>query len=145
MLIQETQDPSAVLWLDEIQDAILKANQDTKEALQCKNTNLCATLVFSSVQRTKSQTFACVSAVSQALQAVNQAVDSGDVARTLAALRNPGAGLYGVTSECAQTYQDDLARIKEEKKKEGEEKKLIKFQVCKRWRFLSGFCILKLH
>uniref|UniRef100_I3JIY1 IQ motif containing GTPase activating protein 1 n=1 Tax=Oreochromis niloticus TaxID=8128 RepID=I3JIY1_ORENI len=76
----ETQDPSAVLWLDEIQDAILKANQDTKEALQ----------------------------FSQAIQAVNEAVDSGDAAQTLAALRSPGAGLYGVTSECAQTYQDDL-------------------------------------
>lgn len=37
--LQETQDPSAVVWLDEIQDAILKANQDTKEALQCKSTH----------------------------------------------------------------------------------------------------------
>lgn len=36
---QETQDPSAVLWLDEIQDAILRANQDTQEAIQCKNTH----------------------------------------------------------------------------------------------------------
>uniref|UniRef100_A0A669CD18 IQ motif containing GTPase activating protein 1 n=1 Tax=Oreochromis niloticus TaxID=8128 RepID=A0A669CD18_ORENI len=90
----ETQDPSAVLWLDEIQDAILKANQDTKEALQCKNTYI---------------------------YAVNEAVDSGDAAQTLAALRSPGAGLYGVTSECAQTYQDDLAKIKQEKKKEGED------------------------
>lgn len=34
---QETQDPSAVLWLDEIQDAILRANQDTQEALLCKH------------------------------------------------------------------------------------------------------------
>uniref|UniRef100_A0A3Q3J6C6 IQ motif containing GTPase activating protein 1 n=1 Tax=Monopterus albus TaxID=43700 RepID=A0A3Q3J6C6_MONAL len=40
----ETKDPSAVLWLDEIQDGILKANQDTKEALQCKNTHIYATL-----------------------------------------------------------------------------------------------------
>uniref|UniRef100_A0A3Q1G5K6 IQ motif containing GTPase activating protein 1 n=1 Tax=Acanthochromis polyacanthus TaxID=80966 RepID=A0A3Q1G5K6_9TELE len=85
----ETQDPSAVLWLDEIQDAILKANQDTREALQW-------IFVFVS------------------------AVDSGDTAQTLAALRNPGAGLYGVTSECGQTYQDDLAKIKDEKKKEGD-------------------------
>lgn len=37
---QETQDPSAVLWLDEIQDAILRANQDTREALQCKDARL---------------------------------------------------------------------------------------------------------
>lgn len=38
MSLQETDDPSAALWLDEIQDAILKANQDTQEALQCKST-----------------------------------------------------------------------------------------------------------
>lgn len=62
--------------------------------------------------------FAC--AVSQSIQAINEAVDGEDAAQTLAALRNPGAGLYGITSECAQTYQDDLAKVKEEKKKEGE-------------------------
>ncbi len=63
-----------------------------------------------------------VSTVSQSIQAINEAVDSGDPAQTLAALRNQGAGLYGVTSECSQTYQDDLAKIKDEKRKEGEAK-----------------------
>ncbi|XP_046897505.1 ras GTPase-activating-like protein IQGAP1 [Hypomesus transpacificus] len=87
----ETQDPSAVLWLDEIQNAILMANKDTQDALQ----------------------------FSQAIQAVNEAVDSGDASQTLAALRSPGVGLYGVTPECSQNYQDDLAKIKEDKKKEG--------------------------
>lgn len=58
-------------------------------------------------------------AVSKAIQAVNEAVDSGDSAQTLAALRTPAAGVYGVTSECAPTYQTDLAKIKEDKKKEG--------------------------
>lgn len=62
-----------------------------------------------------------VSAVSQSIQAINEAVDSGDAAQTLAALRNPGAGLYGVTSECGQTYQEDLSKIKEEKQKAGEQ------------------------
>lgn len=66
--------------------------------------------------------FVFVSTVSQSIQAVNEAVDSGDPALTLAALRNPGTGLYGVTSECAQTYQDDLVKVKDEKKAEGEEK-----------------------
>ncbi|XP_028332645.1 ras GTPase-activating-like protein IQGAP1 isoform X1 [Gouania willdenowi] len=88
----ETQDSSAVLWLDEIQDSILKANQDTQEAFM----------------------------FSQAMQGINKAVDGGDAAQTLSALRNPGAGLYGVTSECSQTYQDNLSQIKEEKKKEGD-------------------------
>lgn len=60
-------------------------------------------------------------AVSQSIQAINEAVDAGDPAQTLAALRNPGSGLYGVTSECAQTYQNDLVKIKEERKAEGEE------------------------
>uniref|UniRef100_A0A3B3WNZ6 IQ motif containing GTPase activating protein 1 n=1 Tax=Poecilia mexicana TaxID=48701 RepID=A0A3B3WNZ6_9TELE len=68
---EKAHDPSAVLWLDEIQDAILKANQDTKERF-------------------------CLSG------------------------KLPGAGLYGVTAECAPTYQDDLAKIKEEKKNEGD-------------------------
>ncbi|KAG7468156.1 hypothetical protein MATL_G00139690 [Megalops atlanticus] len=88
----ETQDPSAVLWLDEIQDTVLTSNKDTQEALQ----------------------------FSQAILAINEAVDSGESAQTLAALRSPGAGLYGVTAECAQTYQDDLAKIKNAKKEEGE-------------------------
>uniref|UniRef100_A0A4W4H1C8 IQ motif containing GTPase activating protein 1 n=1 Tax=Electrophorus electricus TaxID=8005 RepID=A0A4W4H1C8_ELEEL len=48
------------------------------------------------------------SAVSQAIQAINEAVDSGDAANTLVTLRAPGASLYGVTPECAQTYQDEL-------------------------------------
>lgn len=65
------------------------------------------------------QTF--VFAVSQSIQAINEAVDVGDPAQTLAALRNPGTGLYGVTSECAQTYQDDLSKVKNEKKAEGME------------------------
>uniref|UniRef100_A0A673KIU3 Ras GTPase-activating-like protein IQGAP1 n=1 Tax=Sinocyclocheilus rhinocerous TaxID=307959 RepID=A0A673KIU3_9TELE len=88
----ECGDPSAVLWLDEIQDAILRANKDSEDALQ----------------------------FSQAIQAINETVDNKDSSQTLAALRSPAAGLYGVTSECAQTYQDDLFRIKEDKKKEGE-------------------------
>lgn len=62
-----------------------------------------------------------VFAVSQSIQAINEAVDVGDPAQTLAALRNPGAGLYGVTSECAQTYQGDLSKVKNEKKAEGME------------------------
>uniref|UniRef100_A0A672SNW4 IQ motif containing GTPase activating protein 1 n=1 Tax=Sinocyclocheilus grahami TaxID=75366 RepID=A0A672SNW4_SINGR len=88
----ECGDPSAVLWLDEIQDAILRANKDSEDALQ----------------------------FSQAIQSINDAVDNKDSSQTLAALRSPTAGLYGVTSECAQTYQDDLFQIKEDKKKEGD-------------------------
>lgn len=52
---------------------------------------------------------------------INEAVDVGDPVQTLVALRSPGAGLYGVTSECAQTYQDDLAKVKNQKVAEGED------------------------
>uniref|UniRef100_A0A6Q2YP45 IQ motif containing GTPase activating protein 1 n=1 Tax=Esox lucius TaxID=8010 RepID=A0A6Q2YP45_ESOLU len=90
----ETQDPSAVLWLDEIQDAILTSNKDTQEALQCK--------------------------ISQAIHSINAAVDSGEASQTLAALRSPGAGLYGITPECAQNYQADLNKAKQDKAQEGD-------------------------
>uniref|UniRef100_A0A8C6TXF8 IQ motif containing GTPase activating protein 1 n=1 Tax=Neogobius melanostomus TaxID=47308 RepID=A0A8C6TXF8_9GOBI len=79
--VSETQDPSAVLWLDEIQDAIRRANKDTEDCIQ----------------------------------AINTAVDQGDPAHTLSALKNPGAGLYGLTSECQETYQNDLKSAKDQK------------------------------
>lgn len=34
--LQDTQDETAVLWLDEIQDGIHKANKDTEESQRCK-------------------------------------------------------------------------------------------------------------
>ncbi|NWT21412.1 IQGA1 protein, partial [Vireo altiloquus] len=81
---QDTQDETAVLWLDEIQDGIHKANKDTEEA----------------------QRF------SLGIQAINEAVDHGDVSQTLSALRSPDVGLYGVTPECAETYQQELSQVK---------------------------------
>lgn len=71
----------------------------------------------------------CPPSVSQAIQAINEAVDNKDSSQTLAALRSSSAGLYGVTSECAQTYQDDLFRIKEEKNKEGEMSSCVDFVI----------------
>ncbi|NXM61557.1 IQGA1 protein, partial [Illadopsis cleaveri] len=81
---QDTQDETAVLWLDEIQDGIHKANKDTEE----------------------SQRF------SLGILAINEAVDHGDVSQTLSALRSPDVGLYGVTPECAETYQQELSQVK---------------------------------
>jgi len=34
--LQDTQDETAVLWLDEIQDGIHRANKDTEESERCK-------------------------------------------------------------------------------------------------------------
>ncbi|KAK7801828.1 hypothetical protein U0070_023308 [Myodes glareolus] len=84
---QETQDESAVLWLDEIQGGIWQSNKDTQEA----------------------QKFAL------GIFAINEAVDSGDVGRTLSALRSPDVGLYGVIPECGETYLSDLAEAKKKR------------------------------
>uniref|UniRef100_A0A8C8ADB0 IQ motif containing GTPase activating protein 1 n=1 Tax=Otus sunia TaxID=257818 RepID=A0A8C8ADB0_9STRI len=84
---QDTQDETAVLWLDEIQDGIHRANKDTEE----------------------SERF------SLGILAINEAVDDGDVSQTLSALRSPDVGLYGVTPECAETYQRELSEVKRRK------------------------------
>ncbi|NXP80375.1 IQGA1 protein, partial [Ramphastos sulfuratus] len=84
---QDTQDETAVLWLDEIQDGIHRANKDTEE----------------------SERF------SLGILAINEAVEHGDVSQTLSALRSPDVGLYGVTPECAETYQRELSEVKRRK------------------------------
>ncbi|NXL08971.1 IQGA1 protein, partial [Mesembrinibis cayennensis] len=84
---QDTQDETAVLWLDEIQDGIHRANKDTEE----------------------SERF------SLGILAINEAVDRGAVSQTLSALRSPDVGLYGVTPECAETYQRELSEVKRRK------------------------------
>ncbi|XP_072408968.1 ras GTPase-activating-like protein IQGAP1 [Chiloscyllium punctatum] len=89
---QETQDDSAVLWLDEIQDTIWKSNKDTQDAEK----------------------------FSLGILAINEAVDHGDTAQILSALRSPDVGLYGVTSECDDTYRQELTEAKQAKKAEGD-------------------------
>ncbi|NXL51677.1 IQGA1 protein, partial [Podilymbus podiceps] len=84
---QDTQDETAVLWLDEIQDGIHRANKDTEESKK----------------------------FSLGVMAINEAVDHGDVSQTLSALRSPDVGLYGVTPECAETYQRELSEVKRRK------------------------------
>uniref|UniRef100_A0A674IDN6 IQ motif containing GTPase activating protein 1 n=1 Tax=Terrapene triunguis TaxID=2587831 RepID=A0A674IDN6_9SAUR len=90
--VSDTQDETAVLWLDEIQDGIHRSNRDTEEA----------------------QKF------SLGILAINEAVVHGDVGQTLSALRSPDVGLYGVTPECDETYQRDLAEAKREKMAAGD-------------------------
>ncbi|CAM4531333.1 ras GTPase-activating-like protein IQGAP1 isoform X1 [Lepidochelys kempii] len=89
---QDTRDETAVLWLDEIQDGIHRSNRDTEEA----------------------QKF------SLGILAINEAVVHGDVGQTLSALRSPDVGLYGVTPECDETYQRELAEAKKEKMATGD-------------------------
>lgn len=52
--------------------------------------------------------------------AINEAVNSGDVGRTLSALRSPDVGLYGVIPECGETYLSDLAEAKKKRLASGE-------------------------
>ncbi|XP_051776174.1 ras GTPase-activating-like protein IQGAP1 [Erpetoichthys calabaricus] len=89
---QETRDDSAVLWLDEIQDGVRRSNKETEEAEQ-----FCLGIL-----------------------AINEAVELGDTAQTLLTLKSPHVGLYGVTPECDQTYQTDLAALKKSKQAEGD-------------------------
>uniref|UniRef100_UPI00398F31F2 ras GTPase-activating-like protein IQGAP1 n=1 Tax=Pristiophorus japonicus TaxID=55135 RepID=UPI00398F31F2 len=87
---QETHDDSAVLWLDEIQDTVWKSNKETQDAEK----------------------------FSLGILAINEAVDTGETARILGALRSPDVGLYGVTSECDDIYQQELTEVKRAKKAE---------------------------
>ncbi|XP_060116396.1 ras GTPase-activating-like protein IQGAP1 [Heteronotia binoei] len=84
---QETLDETAVLWLDEIQGGIHQSNRDSEEAQQ----------------------------FSLGILAINEAVDEGDIGKTLGFLRSADVGLYGVTPECAEAYQRELAELKRAK------------------------------
>ncbi|XP_072290107.1 ras GTPase-activating-like protein IQGAP2 [Eucyclogobius newberryi] len=81
LLCQNSGDESLVLWLDQIQEAIDKANQNEEEALS----------------------------VAGAIAHVNKRISEGNSQSTLQALQAPPAGLRAVLSECADTYQSELA------------------------------------
>uniref|UniRef100_A0A4W6GA06 IQ motif containing GTPase activating protein 2 n=1 Tax=Lates calcarifer TaxID=8187 RepID=A0A4W6GA06_LATCA len=83
LLCQSSGDESAVLWLDQIQEAILMANKDEEEALT----------------------------LAGAVADVNRKVAEGDCQNTLKALQAPGAGLKAVLPECADTYQSELGNL----------------------------------
>uniref|UniRef100_A0A673CKN1 IQ motif containing GTPase activating protein 2 n=1 Tax=Sphaeramia orbicularis TaxID=375764 RepID=A0A673CKN1_9TELE len=82
LLCQSSGDESAVLWLDQIQEAIHTANQDEEEALT----------------------------MAGAVAHINRMVAEGDSQNTLQAMQVPGAGLKAVLPECADIYQSELAQ-----------------------------------
>lgn len=84
-------DESAVLWLDQIQEAIHTANQDQEDALR----------------------------LSAAVADINRAVCEGDEKATLFALQCPDAGLRAVRSECAQIYQSKLHELQSNQTQQG--------------------------
>uniref|UniRef100_A0A668AHY2 IQ motif containing GTPase activating protein 2 n=1 Tax=Myripristis murdjan TaxID=586833 RepID=A0A668AHY2_9TELE len=87
LLCQSSGDESAVLWLDQIQEAIHTANQDEEEAL----------------------------ILAGAVADINKMVADGDSQNTLQALHAPAAGLRAVLSECADTYQTELFQMQTDK------------------------------
>ncbi|XP_061906886.1 ras GTPase-activating-like protein IQGAP2 [Entelurus aequoreus] len=90
-ICQTSGDESAVLWLDQIQEAIHQANKDEEEALT----------------------------MARALADINKMVTEGDSQNTLQALQSPNAGLRSLLSECADTYQSELAVRQTKKAAEG--------------------------
>ncbi|CAG5922527.1 unnamed protein product [Menidia menidia] len=82
LLCQSSGDESAVLWLNQIQEAIRVANQNEEEAL-----TLCGAVAH-----------------------INRMVVEGDSLNTLEALQAPSAELKAVLPECADTYQAELAQ-----------------------------------
>ncbi|XP_014848382.1 PREDICTED: ras GTPase-activating-like protein IQGAP2 [Poecilia mexicana] len=82
LLCQSSGDESAVLWLDQIQEAVLTANQDEEEALT----------------------------MAGAVAHINTTVEEGDSQKTLQALQIPSAGLRAVHPDCADAYQAELAQ-----------------------------------
>uniref|UniRef100_A0AAY4BGC4 IQ motif containing GTPase activating protein 2 n=1 Tax=Denticeps clupeoides TaxID=299321 RepID=A0AAY4BGC4_9TELE len=75
-------DESAVLWLDQIQEAIYSANQDDRDALS----------------------------LAGVVANINWEVSEGNTQNALHALQSPHVGLRGVLSECADVYQSELSK-----------------------------------
>lgn len=59
-------------------------------------------------------------AVAQAVTAINLAVEEGDSAATLEALKAPAAGIRSVTDECAEDYVANLAPARTGRSKYGD-------------------------
>lgn len=84
-------DESAVLWLDQIQEAIHTANQNQEDALR----------------------------LAAAVADINRAVCEEDAKATMSALQCPDAGLRAVMPECAQIYQSQLHQLQSTQTQQG--------------------------
>ncbi|XP_058395446.1 ras GTPase-activating-like protein IQGAP3 isoform X4 [Diceros bicornis minor] len=89
---QVTGDPGAVLWLEEIRQEVVRANQDTNTA-----------------QR-----------MALGVAAINQAIKEGKAAQTERVLRNPSVALRGVVPDCAAGYQRVLESAMAKKQRPGD-------------------------
>ncbi|XP_042538216.1 ras GTPase-activating-like protein IQGAP3 [Dipodomys spectabilis] len=89
---QVTGDPGAVLWLEEIRQGIVKANQDTNAAQK----------------------------MALGVAAINQAIKEGKAAQTERVLRNPTVALRGIVPHCANGYQQALEDALAKKRQPGD-------------------------
>ncbi|XP_042640877.1 ras GTPase-activating-like protein IQGAP3 [Tyto alba] len=88
---QATEDDGAVLWWEEIQEGVCRANQDTVAARR----------------------------MALGTAAINQAIKEGKVTQTLRVLHNPDVALRGVVGACAAAYQEQLAALMATKRQAG--------------------------
>ncbi|XP_052448157.1 ras GTPase-activating-like protein IQGAP1 isoform X1 [Carassius gibelio] len=91
LICKSSGDESAVLWLDQIQEAVHTANRDQEDALK----------------------------LAEAVADINRAVSEGDAEATLAALQCPDAGLRAVLSECAHVYHSQLSHLQSTQTQQG--------------------------
>ncbi|XP_070586362.1 ras GTPase-activating-like protein IQGAP3 isoform X2 [Erythrolamprus reginae] len=80
---QAAGDPGALLWWEEIEEGVRRANLDSQAAQK----------------------------MALGLAAINQAIKEGDAGQTVSVLRNPDVGLCGVVAECATAYQAQFSAI----------------------------------
>ncbi|KAI8491392.1 IQ motif-containing GTPase-activating protein 3, partial [Branchiostoma belcheri] len=90
---EETNDDSAVLWLEEIQEGVNTANRQAVDAEK----------------------------LAVGIASINLAIDDADPAKTLEALKNPDVFLHRVLPECAQQYQASLEQAKVSKLEQGQD------------------------
>uniref|UniRef100_A0A8B9V7I7 IQ motif containing GTPase activating protein 3 n=1 Tax=Anas zonorhyncha TaxID=75864 RepID=A0A8B9V7I7_9AVES len=93
---QATKDDRAVLWWEEIQSGVCRANEDGVAARR----------------------------MALGTAAINQAIKEGKAAQTLRVLRNPDVALRGVVDACAVAYQEQLAALAATKRQAGNTKPL---------------------
>ncbi|NXK51406.1 IQGA1 protein, partial [Chauna torquata] len=94
MKAQATKDDRAVLWWEEIQRGVCRANEDAVAAKR----------------------------MALGTAAINQAIKEGKAAQTLRVLLNPDVALCGVVGTCAAAYQERLAALMATKRQAGSTK-----------------------
>ena len=109
-MFQVNRDAEAELWLDDIQETVKEANQESQKALKREWEWACrpkgSLRLAHHINRSIEQVFVCL--VCLAVAAVNQAVKEKKISQTLRVLALPEMQLRGIISACAADYQREL-------------------------------------